>query len=174
MRYNQINSCWTLQEADLWMSKKYMPRPPYCFGEIPDYSNPPMTVEEYQYYEREFFGFLEEKTICKPVEEGAGLFQRFLQFTGISKVTKYEDRVPNIKFDIHYGTGDNLDCFIKSGTATPPQQSTKRVKTENKATQTGGVATCDQAVQTVRPKRRVLKSVRHFFRQSFNCFKTED
>ncbi|ESO83729.1 hypothetical protein LOTGIDRAFT_168972 [Lottia gigantea] len=164
------------------MSKKYMPRPPYCFGEIPDYSTPPMTVEEYQYYEREFFGFLEEKTILKPVEEGAGLFQRFLQFTGISKITKSEDNMPEIKFNIQYtnngqlegGTGDNLECLIKP-TGTPKQSITKRVvKTENKATQTGDVATCDQEVQTVKPKRRVVKSIRRFFRRSFKCFKTEE
>ncbi|ESO83733.1 hypothetical protein LOTGIDRAFT_168975 [Lottia gigantea] len=156
------------------MSKKYMSRPPYCFGEIPDYSTPPMTVEEYQYYEREFFGFLEEKTILKPVEEGAGLFQRFLQFTGISKVTKYEDKISDIKFDIHGETGDNLDCLVKSITPTPQQSTRRVVKTENKATQTDDVATCDQEVQAVKPKRRAVKSIRRFFRRSFKCFKTEE
>ncbi|ESO96967.1 hypothetical protein LOTGIDRAFT_159719 [Lottia gigantea] len=163
------------------MSKKYMSRPPYCFGDIPDYSTPPMTVEEYQYYEREFFGFLEDKTTQKPIEEGAGFIQRFLQFTGISKITKYEDKVSGIKFDTQQynngqldgATSDKLDCLIQSGKTTP-QQSTKRVvRTEDKATQTDGVITCEQEVQTIRPKRRGLKSMRRFFR-SCKCFKTEE
>ncbi|ESP00721.1 hypothetical protein LOTGIDRAFT_158015 [Lottia gigantea] len=157
------------------MSKKYMPRPPYCFGEIPDYTIPPMTVEEYRYYEKEFFGFLEDKPLAREVQNEAGFIERFLNFFGVSKISKYEDEVPEIKFNVHYvlqnnsesqhgGTGDSIPYLMSSGTAGK----------ENKATQTDDVVKCEQGVQTIKVKRGVMKSFRRFLRRSFKCLKTEE
>ncbi|ESO86931.1 hypothetical protein LOTGIDRAFT_166659 [Lottia gigantea] len=159
------------------MSKKYMSRPPYCFGEIPDYTIPPMTVEEYQYYEREFFGFLDDKPVDKQVEAEPGFVQRFLQLIGISKVAKYEDEVSEIKFNVHHVMGNNEPSNSRlSGTADCLNggASANVVRTANKATQTEEVVKTDQGVQTEKCKRGFLKSCRRFIRRSFKCLKTAE
>ncbi|ESO86932.1 hypothetical protein LOTGIDRAFT_166660 [Lottia gigantea] len=142
------------------MSKKYMSRPPYCFGEIPDYTIPPMTVEEYQYYEREFFGFLDDKPVDKQVEAEPGFVQRFLQLIGISKVAKYEDEVSEIKFNVHHVMGNNEPSNSRlSGTADCLN---------------GGASANVVRVQTEKCKRGFLKSCRRFIRRSFKCLKTAE
>ena len=64
------------------MSKKYKTRPAYCFGDMVDYATPPMTVEEYDYYEREFFGFLKPEVNHKNRQESIGLLNRFIKLIG--------------------------------------------------------------------------------------------
>ncbi|ESO85429.1 hypothetical protein LOTGIDRAFT_154922 [Lottia gigantea] len=159
------------------MSKKYMSRPPYCFGEIPDYTIPPMTVEEYQYYEREFFGFLNEKPVDKQVEAEPGFVQRFLQLIGISQISKYEDEVPEIKFNVHQVLNSNETFNSRmrgTGDCLNGGASVNVVRTANKATQTEELATSDHGVQTEKRQRRFLKSCRRFLRRSFKCLKTAE
>ncbi|ESO92865.1 hypothetical protein LOTGIDRAFT_162342 [Lottia gigantea] len=153
------------------MSKKYMSRPPYCFGYLPDYSIPPMTVEEYQYYDNKFFGFLNEKPLHKAAEDVADFVENFIQFIGISKLSKYEDEFPQIKFNVHHVLQQNAyrnasnpgveagDSFRSGGT------SLTRVSQEKKATHLD-VVNCNQEVQTIKtPKSRR-------FLRSFKCMKT--
>ncbi|ESO87301.1 hypothetical protein LOTGIDRAFT_154799 [Lottia gigantea] len=150
------------------MSKKYMPRPPYCFGEIPEYTIPPMTVEEYRNYEKEFFGFLDDKPCNTDVQNESGFVERFLKFFGVSKISKYEDGVPEIQFNVHHVLRNNADSRLGgTGDILPSEM----VRQENKATQTEDVVKCDQEIQTIKPKRVIFKSFRRFFGR---CLKTEE
>ncbi|ESP03797.1 hypothetical protein LOTGIDRAFT_156358 [Lottia gigantea] len=85
------------------------------------------------------------------------------------------DEVPAIKFNLRHVLENNVDSrHGGTGDILPGLMFSGMVRQENKATQTEDVVKCDQEVQTIKPKKGVLKSFRRFVRRSFKCLKTEE